>query len=268
MSHCPPQKYLCIMAENIDNPFGLSPEEQRVLHYWQRGESMTDAYKKVMLSMYDAQAISLSALKKRVFRFFNTYRMREAMAATPGELGEKAKADFEKWKTTQTEDTVKRFVGKPKGLSTEERVAIENAHYEAVTGKKATVGTDKTDRDKWLESLNVNENPSSMTIYGTGQFMIYMAVKEMMARQSEIKAKGISVLDKNGSVFTPTIISALRTAAAMVLPFAPAPSAEDRREMSKAAVLLGLMPESITESPDDYTAPIPSAIDVEGSASV
>lgn len=256
------------MAENTENPFGLSPEELRVLHYWQRGDTMIDAYKKVMLSMYDAQAISAPALRKRVFRFFNTYRMREAMAATPGEAGEKAKADFEKWKESQTEETVKRFIGKPKGLSTEERVQIENAHYEATTGKKATVGTDKADRDKWIESLNVNENPSALSIYGTGQFMVYMAVKEMMARQAEIKAKGISALDKNGSVFTPTIISALKTAAAMILPFAPAPSAEDRKEMSKAAVLLGLMPESITESPDDYTAPLPATIEVEGSTNV
>ena len=65
---------------------------------------------------------------------------------------------------------------------------------------------------------------------------------------------------------TPTIISALKTAAAMILPFAPAPSAEDRRQMSKAAVLLGLLPDNIQENPDDYTAPIPATIDVSEDA--
>jgi hypothetical protein len=49
----------------------------------------------------------------------------------------------------------------------------------------------------------------------------------------------------------------------MVLPFAPAPTVEDRKEMTKAAVLLGLMPESISESPDDYTAPMPTTIEVD-----
>ena len=96
-----------------------------------------------------------------------------------------------------------------------------------------------------------------MTIYGTGQFIAYMAVKEIMDRQAEIKKRGLTALDKNGSVFTPTILNALKTAAAMVLPFAPAPTAEDRKEMSKAAVLLGLFPDDIKEDPDFSTAAPP-----------
>lgn len=236
---------------NEENPFGLSPEEKRVLKYWQNGDTMTDAYKKVMLSKFDLQAISDSALRKRVVRFFNTYRMREAMASTPGERGDKAREDFENWKTGQKQDAIRSFA-KPSPIVEYERVKSEEE------------GAVKSERDKWLESLNVNSNPSAMTIYGTGQFLAYMAVKEIMARQNAIKDGRISVLDKNGSVFTPTIISALKTAAAMVLPFAPAPSAEDRKEMSKAAVLLGLMPDSITESPDDYTAEPPVTIDSGG----
>lgn len=249
---------------NDDNPFGLSPEERRVLKRWQNGETMTDAYKAVMLSMYDAQAISKPALQKRVTRFFNTYRMREAMAATPGELGERAKKDFEKWKESQTIDQVKRFTGKEGrelGIKAK-KVEAENAYYEATTGQKPIVGTDKSDREKWIESLNINVNPSALTIYGTGQYLAYQAVREMMARQEQIKREGISPLDKNGSIFTPMIISALKTAAAMILPYAPAPTAEDRKQMSKAAVLLGLMPENIQEDPDDYTAPAPATIDV------
>ena len=102
-----------------------------------------------------------------------------------------------------------------------------------------------SDRDLLLESLNINKDPSAMTIYGTGQFLAYVAVKEIMQRQREIKDRHIDVLSKDGSALTPNIINAIKTAAAMILPFAPAPSAEDRREMSKAAVLLGLMPDKI-----------------------
>ena len=83
------------------NPFGLSPEELKVLNHWKNGMSMADAYKRVMLSVYDQQAIKSDALKKRVSRFFGTYRMREAMASVPGKLGDKARKDFEKWKSTQ-----------------------------------------------------------------------------------------------------------------------------------------------------------------------
>lgn len=226
-----------------NNPFGLSVEERRVLHFWQNGYNMKDAYKKVMLSKYDLQAISDGALTMRVRRFFNTYRIREAMAATPGIRGEKARDDFEKWKQRHTEETVERFTG---------RDIYANCAEEEPKGIK------KSTRAAWLESLScVGGDPSSMTIYGTGQFIAYMAVKEIMDRQAEIKKRGLTALDKNGSVFTPTILNALKTAAAMVLPFAPAPTAEDRKEMSKAAVLLGLFPDDIKEDPDFYTAAPP-----------
>lgn len=130
--------------------------------------------------------------------------------------------------------------------------------------KEANNAVAKTDnaKQKWLASLQVNENPSALTIYGTGQFLTYIAVKEMFDRQAEIKRQNISVLSKDGSVLTPNIISAIKTAAAMIIPYAPAPTEYDRREMSKAAVLLGLLPENIRENPEDYAAPPPIVIDV------
>jgi hypothetical protein len=228
---------------------------------------MTEAYRKVMMSKYDREKLNEDAVRKRVQRFFNTFRMREAMSATPGELGEKARQDFEKYKRKQLKPP-KRYDGDPKGDSSI-RILIENQKYEDkkkaeknAENTKAQIELMKSDRDKWLESLNVCSNPSAMTIYGTGQFLAYVAVKEIMARQNAIKERGIDVLSKEGSALTPNIISALKTAAAMVLPFAPAPSAEDRREMSKAAVLLGLFPDNIKEDPDAYTAPIPATVDL------
>jgi hypothetical protein len=321
----------------IKNPHGLSPEELSVLHFWQNGDTMTEAYRRVMISKYDAANISDSALKKRVLRFFNTYRMREAMADTPGERGDKARADFEKWKATQKAETIRQLLPEaaPKFedklyptkknsqtdipsqdedtsddatedySSESETFAADDNSDEQVNeysnngsdnrshnGNRKQSGTSyfdkivkpqlerfnqanvqppssfdsdkyKTDREKWLASLNINQNPTAMTIYGTGQYLAYVAVKEIMARQQAIKENNIPVLSKNGSALTPTIISALKTAAAMVLPFAPAPTVEDRKEMTKAAVLLGLMPESISESPDDYTAPMPTTIEVD-----
>lgn len=264
------------------NNFDLSLDEIRVLRCWQEGDNMTEAYKKVMLSGYDAQNISQVALRKRVIRFFGTYRMRQAMAATPGLRGEKAREELEAWDLKRKNRAIKSIAkggsDDPCGIQENKQTGgTENPQTRpepeqqkpVVPGVEITHATAltpdaiKAERDKWLESLNVNENPSSMTIYGTGQFLAYMAVKEIMARQSEIKRNGISVLDRNGSALTPVLISALKTAASMVLPFAPAPSAEDRKQMSKAAVLLGLLPENIIESPDDYTAPNPTIIEAE-----
>lgn len=250
---------------------------------------MVDAYKKVMMSEREAKLIKQSALNMRVNRFFGTYRMREAMAATEGKRGETARKLFEKWRQKHSEENIKRFAGED-GLrrmkyfvpctdeEADNEAERERIREELEQKAKAELEQQKEaleqeyearyqdrvarDKEKWIQSLNINATPDSMTVYGTGQFLAYVAVKEIMARQNELKRQGISVLDKNGSALTPTIISALKTAASMILPFAPAPNTEERQQMTKAAVLLGLMPDSIEEDPDDYTAPAPVAIDV------
>lgn len=288
----------------------LSPEEARVLEHWRNGCTMTQAYKKVMLTSFEAQHISKETLNKRVVRFFDTFRMRVAMMNTPGRRGDRAKMDFIQWKRRHARDIIK-YRKKVFDMAEADREIAEAKLNKLMNGedeeddddgdvspddcvqdtgdadggdysdesaepvKERTVSPSrwkkpepddedpKTSQEKWLESLNINENAQALTIYGTGQYIIRMAVKEMQDRQNEIRARGISVLDKNGSVFTSNIISAFKTAAAMILPFAPAPTAEDRRQMSKAAVLLGLIPDKIKESPDDYVAPPPAPIDVE-----
>lgn len=278
-----------------DNPFGLSPEELRVLKYWADGESMADAYRRVMMSMYDQKAVTEAALKMRVKRFFDTYRMRQAMAACPGERGERARKDFDKWKKTHEEQTIKRFVDTETYRNTTlvsmaadlrrnakaeletQKAKLEQVVHDELEKQSVELKQEyderykeKYEQDKkaWWQSLNVNVDPCSLTIYGTGQFLASVAVKEILARQEAIREQNVDVLSKDGrgSALSPTIISALKTAAAMILPFAPAPSAEDRKQMSKAAVLLGLMPDDIQENPDDYTAPIPATIDVDSEA--
>ena len=82
-------------------------------------------------------------------------------------------------------------------------------------------------------------------------------------RKKEIDERGMSALERNASPYTAIDISALKTAAAMILPFAPPPTTAERRAMSLAGVMIGLAQDDITESPDDYTAPPPSTIDVK-----
>lgn len=302
---------------NDKNPYGLSVDELRVLHHWQKGMSMTDAYKQVMLSMFDRQAIKESALKKRVLRFFSTYRMKEAMANSPGERGEKAKRDFEKWKAQQKIDAVKKFApdAVPKDPGNIEVVKVQvpeiDSQDESQKPSEAVVEVVEQDgeqqsesfemvkpeppkkdtsskffdkmvkpylssskeenkeevlsyKEQWVRSLsNYGGDPTAISIYGTGQYLFYVAIKEMQDRSQAIKDNKISVLSKDGtgSVLTPNIISAIKTAAAMVMPFAPAPTADQRKGMQNVAALLAAIPE-ISENADDYTAPPPNTIDV------
>lgn len=252
-----------------ENPYELSPQELRILRYWKDGAQKQEAYKRVMLSDWDQKALTKEAIIKRTNRLFDTYRMRLAMASCPGERGEKARKSFEKWRETHDSKVIKNLVGKD-GFK---RKQLINTYKEEMECQKEMMKKEfdeqykqklVEDRQEWLMSLNVNVEPSSLTIYGTGQFLVNVAVDEIRKRRKAIKEREVDVLstDGSGSALTPTIISALKTAAAMILPFAPAPSAEDRKQMSKAAVLLGLMPETIQEDPDDYTAPIPATIDV------
>jgi hypothetical protein len=262
--------------DNENNPFGLTPEELKVLAYWQQGNTQIKAYKKVMLTTYEKQNLKETAIVARSSRFFNTYRMRAAMAATPGERGEKARKEFEKWQALMPHDEVSQAEKKAmKKIIDESNYSIsdtvepmeeEDKTQEIIDSFDASRNINllkKGDRDQWIESLNVNKDPSAMTVYGSGQYLMYVAVKELMERQKEIKRKNLSVLDKDGSALTPNIINAFKTATSMILPFAPPPTNKERRELSKAAVLLGLLPDSITENPADFAAPIPPTVEVE-----
>jgi hypothetical protein len=280
------------------NEFELSPEECHVLELWEMGKSMTEAYSDVMIPVYEQGTITKSALNKRVQRFFGTYRMRQAMANSPTERGMKAKADFDKWVESQKEDAIKKFSPKAKQIIKEEKEKNDKEEQESESKKaeeekkefsffdkmvrpnltsykkeqeekaakekeEAAISSQRKISQKWIESLNVTEEPNAITVYGTGQFIMYHAVQEINKRAMEIRRKNISVFDKNGSVFTPTILSALKTASAMIIPFAPAPTPEQRRGMSTAIALLGLLQDNIKEDPDDYTAPPPPTIDIE-----
>ena len=228
----------------------LSADELRVLALWQKGDSMTDSYKKVMLSPADAKIISKSALHKRVVRFFATHRMREAMAATQGERGVKARKHIAKWQQTEKSEAISKFAKIQK-----KNKLLDEGDDDAPSAEQL--------RQKWLQSLQVTDDPTAMSIYGTGLFLAQMAIMQIMKRKKEIDERGMSALERNASPYTAIDISALKTAAAMILPFAPPPTTAERRAMSLAGVMIGLAQDDITESPDDYTAPPPSAIDVK-----
>ena len=245
-----------------NNPFGLSEDELRVLKCWRKGMTKANAYRYVMVSEQDERIVNKEAMKKRIKRFYDTYRIRQAMAATPGKRGQEAKKEFEEWKSKHNGEVISEFLG-------QQGVKVQRLISEKMNSPVTRTETNPV----------VSNNPPEPSLSQTEQFDNELEIGDKRLSKIErdkidwlnslnVKKDGISVLAANGrgSALTPTIISALKTAAAMILPFAPAPSAEDRRQMSKAAVLLGLLPDNIQENPDDYTAPIPATIDVSEDA--
>ena len=246
----------------VDNPFELNPEQLAVLLKWQDTGDRLQAYIDVMVGETERTRIKKGTIRQRAARFFNQENMKAAMISTPGKRGQSFRDEQQAKQRKARAQAVRvakeahsGFINPPPPRPKEEqkREAAMTAEEKAAECQR-----------KWMRSLTISDEPTAISVYGTGLFLAGVAVKEILARQAEIKLRGISPLEKDGtgSPLTPTIISALKTAASMILPFAPAPNADERHEMSKAAVLLGLLPDTIKESPDAFTAPPPNTIEI------
>lgn len=146
-------------------------------------------------------------------------------------------------------------------------VAVSKQEQTSLSNNSSNIQQDdvpnKTAKEKWIESLLITDDPSALSVYGTGQFMMYHAVNEIIRRDREIKKRGIDVFDKDGSVFTPTVISAIKTAASMIIPFTPTQENSKDNSIPMAVTLLGLMQDDIKVDPDAYTAPIPPTVTID-----
>lgn len=252
----------------------LSADELRAVELWREGYSMLDAYKNVMISKDDAQKITPSTLKKRVQRFFGTQRMRDAMRASYYERGPDAQKSYLDWKKKQANDAknaLSAFSKQNKPKQKTGGAAATGGASEQGGGAydAALFSVERAENDfkqLWLESLSFTDNPTAMSVYGTGLFLAQTAVQQILKRQKEIRDRGLSPLEKDASPYSALDLNAIRTAASMLLPFAPPPTTAERKAMSLAGVLLGLSSDAIEEKPDEYTAPPPAAIDITSNA--
>lgn len=251
----------------------LSADELRAVELWREGYSMLDAYKNVMISKDEAQKISASTLKKRVQRFFGTQRMRDAMRASYYERGPDAQKSYMDWKKKQVNDAKHALTAFSKQNKTKQKTDSVGVDAVEENGggayEPAIFSIERAENDfkqLWLDSLNFTDNPTAMSVYGTGLFLAQTAVQQILKRQKEIRDRGLSPLEKDASPYSALDLNAIRTAASMLLPFAPPPTSAERKAMSLAGVLLGLSTDAIEENPDGYTAPPPSTIDITPNA--
>lgn len=253
----------------------------------------------------DISKLPKQTLNKRVQRFFNSEKMKKAMLVTGQGRDERIKRAAARQKAIDTYGRVLKNVkpkikkavaaeeekenkAREKEVAKEGRsiasfvdnivlpnVSKDNANSANPTSRIEEVTNthdikdiniaNKQAREKWLESLTITEEPEAISVFGTGQFIMYHAVSEIMRRDRAIKEKryGTGVFDKNGTVFTPLILNAFKTAASMIIPFTTTQDAVQNKEITMATTLLGLMQDKIQEDPDDYTAPIPPTVTID-----
>lgn len=131
-----------------------------------------------------------------------------------------------------------------------------------VTEAKTLIDSVKTDPIKEIQkAIALREAPpNSQDIYNMGRAMLLLAFAEIEARRQAIIELGKSPLDKDGSLFSYTIVPVIKCAVDMMLPFVR----DKQNNVSESIMAAEIIKRSIAgfkENPDDYTAPIPDGVD-------
>lgn len=151
-----------------------------------------------------------------------------------------------------------------KGTSKTVLNELEMPHrtIEDVTEGKTLVESIKQDPIKEIQkAIALREAPpDSQDIYNMGRAMLLLAFTEIEARRQAIIELGKSPLDKDGSLFSYTIVPVIKCAVDMMLPFVR----DKQNNVSESIMAAEIIKRSIAgfkENPDDYTAPIPDGVD-------
>lgn len=260
----------------------LTADELRVVNLWRKGLSMTQAYCKIMLPK--TEKVSQSALKKRVIRFFQSKRIRAAMESTAGWKGNSAKKKFDRDDEREREKAFKSFKkeaesnplftdeekekAKANSISQDEIDTLTqgNGYLQRIMQTQEPDSLNeqyqelKSARDRWRESLQITDTPSIMSVTGSALFIMNTAISEIIERKAAIKREGVSILKT--TALPSNLVSAFKASADVILPFAPPPTAAERKEMSKAGQILCSLISNINEKPEDYAVSSQGIIDV------
>lgn len=269
----------------------LSNDEIDAIQEWIDGKTMIEAYCDVMGKKEDINSLTKQTLNKKVQRFFGKDKIKKIMDANK-DLREKSLAKLRAMAVytpvvKHVEQKIKKVVAaeekERRGVETKEGKDVTSTFIDEVVApnvianrneiQKQKITQDlsiskKSAREKWLKSLSITDEPEAISVYGTGQFIMYHAVNEMMKRDQAIKEKKreTGIFDKNGSVFTPLILKAFNVATSMIVPFTQTNNSDKDGIKSMAAAILDLSLDNLNTDPDAYTAPVPptaEVIDVE-----
>lgn len=223
-----------------------TPEEEKIIQLVKTGTPKSRAYKEVMLTKDEIKSMRPATISRRVERFFSTRRMKIAMLELEGKAGEQEREEYEKDIAEQRAKAQERF----KALLGDHKKDIDEIEK-----------PDPQMMEAWKEAISPNgklsdkENIPGILIWGSGRVLYSLAFEEILARREEIKKRGLSPLSH--SYFSSGALKALNLAYMQVLPWAPPPSSNDRRDASLMVALLNAVGD-IQENPDDFTAPPPA----------
>lgn len=230
-------------------------EEKQILQLIRLGKPKSTAYKEVMLSKSDLRKMKDTTIKRRIYRFFSTNRMKAALAALDGKSAEKEREKAEKENKKEKKIAEKRFKEMLKDTDRDEKV-LE---------KEVTPDPDML--AEWQKAISPSgpvsekENVPGIMIWGTGRVLFSLAFDEIQKRKAAIQK--MMQTDETAilkhSYFSSGALKALNLAYMQVLPWAPPPTQKDNRDASLMVALLNAVGD-IQENPDDFLAPPPASV--------
>lgn len=277
----------------------LSPNEIDIIKEWLKGKSRVEAWIDVMRPDVSATFLNERSLRSQASRFWGTLRVKKIMllidewgkdssvkvALTAIRMNSKIKPDV-------VYSDPSDYVPEPEDKTFDEIVVpdedvddLDEQHdsqdesdvqtNNTAENKKPTVTTDKKpsssqsltkkrsyseQRQAWLESFQDIENPSATTPYGIGLWLGSRVLAQVNKREQWIERHNISPMDKDGCPYTSTDISAVKTVLAALLPFAPAPTQQELKQLTTAGLIISLTAEEMGINPDEYVAPTPPGV--------
>lgn len=277
----------------------LSPNEIDIIKEWFKGKSRVEAWVNIMRPDIGATYSNERSLRSQATRFWGTVRVKKIMslidewgkdphvkvALTAIRMNSKIKPDV-------VYSNPKNYVPKPEDKTFDEIVVPDenvddlDEQYDSqdksdaqtdntAEHKKPAVTTDKKSsssqtiakkrsyseqRQAWLESFQDIENPSATTPYGIGLWLGSRVLAQVNKREQWIERHNISPMDKDGCPYTSTDISAVKTVLAALLPFAPAPTQQELKQLTTAGLIISLTAEEMGINPDEYVAPTPPGV--------
>lgn len=277
----------------------LSPNEIDIIKEWFKGKSRVEAWVNIMRPDVSATYLNERSLRSQATRFWGTVRVKKIMllidewgkdprvkvALTAIRMNSKIKPDV-------VYSDPSDYVPEPEDKTFDEIVVpdedvddLDEQHdsqdesdvqtNNTAENKKPTAATDKKpspsqsltkkrsyseQRQAWLESFQDIENPSATTPYGIGLWLGSRVLAQVNKREQWIERHNISPMDKDGCPYTSTDISAVKTVLAALLPFAPAPTQQELKQLTTAGLIISLTAEEMGINPDEYVAPTPPGV--------
>lgn len=256
----------------------LNETDRLVLTAWLDGKPKFEAWASVMRPGTVITASNERSIRTQASRFWNTMRLRSIadkidewkidhgvaknIKLKPNDKRQKIiipslpeQKPIEKTKSTQPPPSHEGNDSQPLGPKTEEKSGKKSTSQSLV--KKRSYSEQ---RQAWLESFQDIENPSATTPYGIGLWLGSRVLAQVNKREQWIERHNISPMDKDGCPYTSTDISAVKTVLAALLPFAPAPTQQELKQLTTAGLIISLTAEEMGINPDEYVAPTPPGV--------